>query len=402
VLQKIHIQNFQSHLNTTIDLSPGLNIITGTSDHGKSSIIRAVRWFLLNRLKKGPKLYRSYSAKAPEAMSVRLVFSDGVDIERHSSPAMNAYIMNNDYDNPLKAIRSDIPAEVISAVRMNSVNIEGQHDKYFLLEDTPGHVAIKFNDVVGLEEMDDCMSESTSDIASSKKDLKVCKSKLDGLLEQLETLDWITEAIPELENLQILETRRTALNTKIPEVEKLIMEIVIIENSLKQIEDFTSLDSKLSNLENLNICISKIELLLASINSVRINLDACNAFLTIEDFYSELKKQNIRKKILDQNISTISTLISNIKNLEIRLLDLGDIVTQDVELSKLENLHYNINEKTQKIKEVETLLHTIYRTNKEIRVIEQEAIDLENSLHASLGAYESCPLCGFQISNVGE
>ena len=44
MINSIKIQNFQSHKNTTIKLKPGVNIITGSSDCGKSVDIRALKW----------------------------------------------------------------------------------------------------------------------------------------------------------------------------------------------------------------------------------------------------------------------------------------------------------------------------------------------------------------------
>jgi len=397
MLERIYIQNFQSHLNTTIEFGPGLNLITGTTDHGKSSIIRGVRWVISNRLKKGPKLYRSHLAEASEAMSVRFIFSDGTDIERHSSPGMNAYILGNDYENPLKALRSDIPQEVLSALRMNAVNIEGQHDDYFLLEETPGQVATEFNNVVGLEEMDECMSESTSEVDSSKSGLKIAKAKLEGLTEQLQSLDWVTEAIPQLESLQTLEDRRTELELKIPEVERLVDEIFILQTLVQQTEDFIALDSKLCALENLDKRISYLEVLLTSIDSVQIDLNDCNGFLKIEDEYQELKKINIKKKLLDRDITNVSTLVQNIEILQDKLESLNDIDIQDTELTALENLQTLITKKSQRINSIETLIRSVDSLYQKIQDTELEIKNDEEIFHESLGAYETCPLCGYQI-----
>ncbi len=47
-IKKVRIQGFQSHLDSTFTLSPGLNVITGPSDAGKTAIIRALRWLAFN------------------------------------------------------------------------------------------------------------------------------------------------------------------------------------------------------------------------------------------------------------------------------------------------------------------------------------------------------------------
>ena len=43
-IQEVTIEGYQSHTNSTFRLSPGLTVITGPSDAGKTAIIRALRW----------------------------------------------------------------------------------------------------------------------------------------------------------------------------------------------------------------------------------------------------------------------------------------------------------------------------------------------------------------------
>jgi exonuclease SbcC len=49
VIDKVTIQNFQAHERLVVNLDPHITTITGPSDTGKSSIIRALRWVALNK-----------------------------------------------------------------------------------------------------------------------------------------------------------------------------------------------------------------------------------------------------------------------------------------------------------------------------------------------------------------
>ena len=49
MIDKIKIQNYQSHENTELELSPGINVIIGETDRGKTSILRALNWMFSNR-----------------------------------------------------------------------------------------------------------------------------------------------------------------------------------------------------------------------------------------------------------------------------------------------------------------------------------------------------------------
>jgi exonuclease SbcC len=50
MIDHVAIKNFQSHKNTNIDFQRnGVNVIVGTSDQGKSAILRAILWAVNNR-----------------------------------------------------------------------------------------------------------------------------------------------------------------------------------------------------------------------------------------------------------------------------------------------------------------------------------------------------------------
>ncbi len=49
-LVSLQLVNFQVHTGLIIDFSPGITTIVGPTDHGKSSILRALRWVCLNDL----------------------------------------------------------------------------------------------------------------------------------------------------------------------------------------------------------------------------------------------------------------------------------------------------------------------------------------------------------------
>ena len=48
MIKSLELFNFQSHAHTLIEFSDGVNIISGTSDSGKSAILRALRWVIRN------------------------------------------------------------------------------------------------------------------------------------------------------------------------------------------------------------------------------------------------------------------------------------------------------------------------------------------------------------------
>jgi len=49
MIKTLSIQNYQSHKDSTLEFDPGVNVIVGSTDSGKTAIIRALRWLIWNR-----------------------------------------------------------------------------------------------------------------------------------------------------------------------------------------------------------------------------------------------------------------------------------------------------------------------------------------------------------------
>jgi len=397
MIKEIEIKNFQSHVYSKIQLHPGVNVITGSTDSGKSSVIRASKWLIQNRLKKGIKLYRSHLAGKSEPMSVTMTFSDGTKIERHSSTAMNAYIIHP--HEPLKAIRSEVPQEVFTALRMNEINIEEQHDPYFLLDDSPGQVASKFNEVIKLEAMDEVMSMANTDIDTTKKELVKAEQSAKEKLKQIEELDWISEASGRMEDLDFYMKIKTDLETKIPEISSILERINILESDISVCKAVLELDTILTEIEQTNSKILQLEKLLKTIEVLQNDLQQFDVLSEIEENYNELKSKNIKYKLLRSDIENLEGFLfkySSLKN-DLNILKKFDSIEDP--LKNLENLQVKILSLKSKIIKLENNLASILESQDRIEYLKDSVLEMEEKLHKIIGQYEICPLCGRQIDD---
>jgi len=87
-IKRIRIENFQSHKDTELSFSDGLNVIVGPSDQGKSAIIRAIKWVLYNE-PRGTDFIRQGTNSA----RVTLELSNGYVITRERAPNKNRYTL---------------------------------------------------------------------------------------------------------------------------------------------------------------------------------------------------------------------------------------------------------------------------------------------------------------------
>ena len=49
MIKSITLKNFETHIDTHIDLHPGVCVFSGESDEGKSGIVRSIEWNAANR-----------------------------------------------------------------------------------------------------------------------------------------------------------------------------------------------------------------------------------------------------------------------------------------------------------------------------------------------------------------
>jgi len=125
MIQTIQINNFQSHKHTYLTLDPGVNIIVGPSDSGKTAILRALRWLVWNR----PTGEAFRSSWGGETL-VEITLDDF--ILQRSKDKENIYkIVNDNEVKLLKAFGTEVPEEVSKILNLDDSNLQQQMDAPF-------------------------------------------------------------------------------------------------------------------------------------------------------------------------------------------------------------------------------------------------------------------------------
>ena len=119
-LQRLTIENFQSHEFTQIDFSPGFNVIVGQSDQGKSALIRALKWLIYNE-PRGVDFIRVGATRS----SVTILLTDGTQITRERTPSRNRYylLIPGQEENIFEGFGSRVPQEIQDALGMGKSKI---------------------------------------------------------------------------------------------------------------------------------------------------------------------------------------------------------------------------------------------------------------------------------------
>lgn len=285
MLQKITLTRFQSHESTEIEFVPGVNIITGESDQGKSAIIRGALWAVTNR----PQgfAFRKLGAGKKDLTSVRLEFDSGV-VERRRSDDINEYVVND--TDTFAALRSGVPDQVSAIVNMASCAVQGQFEKHFMLQESPGDVGKMLCDLVGLSHIDMVLTAANAVVTQHKNKAEHFRQTVERTQEQLAEYEHLDDEISLASQLrdvvQALEFKRKradAIETLAAESRRAKKALGALPDTAEDRDLVREIAKKVVILEQKENRAGSLELLAKSVGSLAGQLDALEDLTAFAD-----------------------------------------------------------------------------------------------------------------------
>lgn len=312
MIRKITLHNIQSHKDSELELDKGINVIIGSSNNGKSAILRGLYWAKYNRPLGIDTLlsHWAYDNKGNQKddMLVTLENEYGV-VTRKRTKNDNQYIVN---DKILNVVKSDIPEEVSSTLRLSDTNIQKQLDSPFLLSNTSGEVAKYFNKVVRLDVIDRVLTNAESKRRKTKNDIETTSEDIELLENKVKDFDWI-------ENAEKLIIKHDSVKSKYDDiydkVGKLCKEMERYNQAKKKIDYFEKINSNrkiIGEIENVQNKIENIQGRNKNISNLVQKYRSCKVY---PDFSDEKK---MIEKLLNynpdnQNVEKINSRIYQYK-----------------------------------------------------------------------------------------
>ncbi len=427
IIEKIILENFQSHKYSVIDLIDGLNVIVGPSDSGKTAILRGIKWVLYNE-PSGDYFVREGESQA----SVTLFFDNKVRVKRLRSKSKNTYFLYDAYDNESKfeGFGTSVPEEIIDATGIRKIyldrefstpiNQSDQLEGAFLLSEKSSTKANSIGHLVGVNILDDALRDSLKDnrnLSLKKKDREEGLGKLnndlknydylDDLAQKLEKLRGLKERIEKLDFLQvILRKNHFKLNDikeekyKQKQVVNKLEKIVSVEDILDKIGENTSRLIYLTNKSDSLKSLSKDMDYYGKISKATENLSDEVALIA-----------NSLESLLEKNIKLVS-FNDKYKNVK-RSIQIGnDYTNKFTGLEKGDSIFLDINNLLNKINILKNLRSnyikskdTISEAYKYIDGIDKTIRDQAHKYKEILEDIGTCPLCnsiidGDKISHI--
>lgn len=323
-IKSLEMEYFEGYDSALIEFHEGVNVITGLSGHGKSSIVRALRWATRND-PQGDSMLSHFADGASTISTV--TFDDDEWVSRERGTDFNGYRLSTEED-AFVALRGKIPMQVESLCNMDyESNIQKQSDFYFMLLQTPGQVARMFNKISGLEDMDIATKKANTLYDGHKHKFDVASTMFDRIEAQIIESEWVPKADKAFKVVEKVSADLHALSDKSDQLTDLINDIVYVDSEIESLSDTSALplivdifelDGRCADLEEKAV---DLENVLESIESIDLQLKD----ITLPDTSLIDEIDAVLIEIVDNNVrySTLEALINGIQDLneDIEVMD---------------------------------------------------------------------------------
>lgn len=315
MFQRIRIKNFQSHKDTTVELTPGTNVIIGASDTGKSALFRAINWVCTNR-----PLGDAFRSQWGGDTSVTIETDDGHVIERIKGANENAYIVDGE---PLRAFGAEVPQLVLDILRIDDASIRSQMDPPFLLASTPGEAARLLNSAASIDVIDRSISNLKKEQTHIDSSLKYNQTQLETLGKELKAYPPLNEIDTRLAKVEEDTQRVSSATTHVEAIKKLSRQgfevkaklsatqnIVEVDGRFRQLEDeFKTVQTKQAQNRSLKTITETASLLTAKLGKTEGVEEQLDTLRGIEKTEEEFRSRKSK-------LATLQTLLSRGRNVE--------------------------------------------------------------------------------------
>lgn len=224
MISQVVLENFQSHKQSIFNFDKGLNLVVGSSNQGKTSLVRALSLVLYNQWDK------SWVRIGSSFCKITLIMDNGVTVIREKGEKQNKYILKvpNQADCVYENFGVNVPEAISKVLNIRKIeldkddsltlNYSSQLESLFLFNRSGSQKAKVFGHLSGAHYLDYALRNLSTEKKqiSTEKNLKTQEFSL--LKEQFTALESVNSFKSKLEEL---EAKNTVLDTAKQRVEAL-------------------------------------------------------------------------------------------------------------------------------------------------------------------------------------
>lgn len=316
MINSLQIKNFQSHQDTKLELDPGVNVIVGPTDSGKTTIIRALRWLIFNR-PQGSNFRSNWGGETEVTAEI-----DDSQIRRIKSKGDTYWYNTEEY----KAFRTEVPEEIAKAFNMDEINIQHQMDAPFLLTQSPGEVAKHFNEIAHLDQIDNGLKNINRWIREHEGKITYEKDRVKELEESLTQFDFLPDFETKLRKLEQKGKKHSELEDNHAELSEQIRLIRTTETTVSEMKESIEvekyIDPVLELMEKKEVAENKTDalgILIIKINNLKLDIVENKQIIAIEGEINIITGLMQQQEEIDNEITALQMFHNKILNMR-RLL----------------------------------------------------------------------------------
>lgn len=352
MLNKLRARNFRSYKTTELNFSPGVNVIIGPSDSGKTNILRLLKWIFDNR-PLGTDIKSWWGGT-----TLGILYVDDHIIKRERGKE-NFYQL--DTSDPFKAVGKEVPEKITEILNIGDVNVQWQMDGPFLLNSTPGEVGKYINEVVDLEIIYRTLANVDKRLRSTTRELNTEEENFKNLNKEYKTYNWIDNANEELDELEHLDLNILNTEIELKDLNNLIIDIEELDEQISYYKKTTNLKEEYNELQSLNDHI---------LNSEKELKDLKDLIIEIEELDNSIRYYKQKGETLKQ--------------------ELNELKKEKREEQTVINIEVTKELATQAVEELSKINPTINIDKDDMEKVFESWKDMLDDL-------EYCPLCGQEI-----
>ena len=397
MIERIELSNFQSHNDSTFEFHPGINVITGQSDSGKTAVVRALRWVAFNQ-PRGKGFISHWASESNVIISV-----DGERIERAVGKSDNYYRW---VDGSLfKAFGSSVPEEIQKLLNLNDINLQLQLDAPFLLSESAGGVARHWNDVANLDVIDLATSNVNKMAKSLERNISELKERKDKIEDRLKAYEPLDDIEKELHLVEKLDNEIRDLYSDSADMDIVILNLNGVTDEIKHWQPYVQLDGLLntciqleSDISDKQAGIKDLESLVTGLKETREDIDYFKRITGLSGEVAELDGRRAAMRQLESLRNPLGYVVDDIAKEGWKIEELESLVSFEPEVKRLGKANEEIGFQNGEVLSLETAIRTLKRVHEQVGLAEHHLTILEKEFHESLPENGICPLCGGEMN----
>jgi DNA repair ATPase RecN len=216
MIQKLILHNWQNwkHLEIPLDR---ITVLVGDNGCGKSAVVRALYWLLLNQWDGEAGAFISWDEDEC-SISAKV---NGHKLARARGKGSNIYTLD---DQEYKAFGTTVPQPIVDFLKVHEDNFQHQGDPVFWLSLRKSEAASALNDLFCLSDIDTTLANVGIELRKSNARSQVARERLTQAREEEKKSRWAVEANKVLREMEEVVDRIEEISEELRRIQRRVLE----------------------------------------------------------------------------------------------------------------------------------------------------------------------------------